>query len=664
MSQHLKPIILFLLFVMAGWLAVSGNSPGSRGVCDPSNGILVLPTRPLLDDPDLAVSRAISPETAVQDTCGIPQSPAPTPAAHTFQAAGIRNLTTDIHDATLASAAMGDDILGVAWISHNLLYVGITRGGNSLQIQVVDTAVSADLTFSPVNRLHLVYEKEGSLYYLTADEGLHPATAEASYVANGTNPQIALDSGGWAHLFFQNSIQLRQAIYVNDTEWQIQDVLQFGAVGLNQTAVSYPDDPTTSWNDYGFLVGYIWSMLTREVRIAQYSSNDGFNWNWQNVAAFLVPEGEFLHCNVQLGYASDKTPEAGGQSWVYAAWITHQFATASQPNFTLPTYFNVNPLAPTQLANPDQIYAGFNAAKWGTAESPHAAGLWQPIPILDPSSNLTVHTQVKAYQATGQVQMQVGLDLTGGTDPEAESVIWSDTAVTPATFTELSLTVPANGATTATLFLRSIQEAEGASGYSVWDGVTVTNGLVTNGGFEDGFTSDIAGEIPNGWHKFYTDFFQEGPDSSYNRDEYTLYAAWSNDGGQSWTGPQGITTNSTASAGTTGALGACVYPLILLANEPPSVVFVYSYESGDPPPGTTFLRYGRPTLTQCDLMTDNCTDEPGDPLFSRHLVRPTLDVFLAPDPFNTRKALLVWESLQADYESKDLYTTYLMAQGE
>lgn len=655
--------MLFVCLVITGliWSITNGRSPDIP-LCEPSNGILLLPTRVLEHDPLFSSQRTISPDTPTIETCGIVPAAAPTQAPAQLTAANVRNLTTDIHDAELASIAIGDDILGAAWINQGNLYVGIARGGNQLQVQRVDTAVSASLTFSPINRLHLAYEKDGRIYYIATDEGLHPSAETAILVSeNGTNPRIALDSSGWAHIFFQNSILLRQAIHSTSDEWIIGDILQVAAVDKEQSAVSYPDDPTTPWNDYGFLVGYIWSWDTTEVRVANYTSDSGTSWEWDTVASFLVADGETLTCHAEVGYSSNKHPVSGeGESWAYVAWVTKRpNPNPTSTNFTLPTYETVNPLAPDQLANPAQIYAGLNATRWGTADSPHDAGLYQTIAITDTTAPVTFRVQVKAI--SGSTQAIIGIDPTGGTDAQSPDIIWSTAVSTPTDWTQLTVSTLATGPT-ATIFLRSLQDQFGQGGMAAWDVAEVENGVVANGSFEGGFIPTLTGDIPEGWTYFYQDYFRDQVDPSWNRDEYTLYAAWSADNGRSWSSPFVVTRNATPTAGTTGALGACAYPILNLSNNPPSVSFLYSYESGDPPPGTDFLRYGRPYLTHCTLGTADCTDEPGIPLLSRDLIRPTVGLLAVADPFALDKALLAWESLQPDYESRDLYATFLHLQ--
>ena len=100
-------------------------------------------------------------------------------------------------------------------------------------------------------------------------------------------------------------------------------------------------------------------------------------------------------------------------------------------------------------------------------------------------------------------------------------------------------------------------------------------------------------------------------------------------------------------------------PVITTATQPPSVGLYNVYETGDPPAGTSFLRFGRPAMTVCELGTDECSDPPGAPLLARDIVRPSYRLFVAADPFDQERSLLIWDALQMDYTNKDVYATYV-----
>jgi hypothetical protein len=192
---------------------------------------------------------------------------------------------------------------------------------------------------------------------------------------------------------------------------------------------------------------------------------------------------------------------------------------------------------------------------------------------------------------------------------------------------------------------------------AVWDTAAVENGSLINGDFEGPFVTQSTLTVPEGWTAYYQD---SGNSPVTGRDVYTVYAAWSANGGSAWVGPEAVTANRDQSGSTAGAIRPDVVPVISTATETPSVSFFYIYETGDPPPGTAFLRFGRPYTTMCDLGTAGCTDAPGRPLLPHDVVRPGYRLLSAPDPFNAGRALLAWDSLQTDAASRDIYASYLV----
>lgn len=223
-------------------------------------------------------------------------------------------------------------------------------------------------------------------------------------------------------------------------------------------------------------------------------------------------------------------------------------------------------------------------------------------------------------------------------------------------FTQFSVSVPAQG-NTATVFLGGSLDTVGVPGTAVWDSIVIQNGVLVNGDFEGAFVLQDSITVPNGR----TAWYQDNAFIPINgRDGYTVYAAWSDNGGSTWTGPEAVTANRDLSGGTTGAIRPDVYPLISTATEKPSASFFYIYETGDPPPGTEFLRFGRPYLTMCDLGTADCTDAPGTPLLPRNVVRPSYRLLVAVDSFNPDRAIFTWDSLQTDITNKDVYATFVV----
>jgi hypothetical protein len=334
--------------------------------------------------------------------------------------------------------------------------------------------------------------------------------------------------------------------------------------------------------------------------------------------------------------------------WYYLSWVERTPGVPTNNiDALMPTYEVVNPLAPEQLANPDQIYAGLNATRWHSDDNPYDAGLRQTVSV---NGSVTIVAQARATAGEdAHLQLRLGVDPTGGIDPDSASVIWSESIVNPADFTPLTVSTTANGS--ATIFLRATQDVASATAVAIWDDVQISGGGgILNPGFEEGFeTQGTLDNIPRGWAPYFDDFYASGIDSTaIQRDLYTVFAAWSADRGVTWSEKTEIITNEDPAAGITGAIGPSVFPAI----NTDTVTFFYVYESGDPPTNTSFLRYGRPYAVQCDIGGGSCDD--GQPLFSRNAAQPTIGLQVAQTP-GDNAVTLIWDALQADYENKDIY---------
>ena len=295
-------------------------------------------------------------------------------------------------------------------------------------------------------------------------------------------------------------------------------------------------------------------------------------------------------------------------------------------------------------------------------DGPFDAALMQSIPVSDTQAALTatayglVETAV-VHPGYGRGYLSASRHRPAGRRrPHSPEVIWSAPAA-PHIFEPLTLTVQPQGET-ATLFLRGTLNTPQVLGTAVWDQRdTWKTGSCKMAALKPLSSTRTPSPFPKVGQPGSRTAAPACPQDGMFT---TVYAAWSADGGGNWTGPAPVTGNHDASVGTTGAIGATTVPLITPQTETPSVSFVTIYESGDPPPGTTFLRFGRPVLTLCDLGSTNCTDSPGAPLLPRQVVRPSSNLRIARDPFNDGRALLAWNSLQTDLHHKDVYATYLV----
>ena len=615
-----------------------------------SYSITLLPTATRQADPNLFIPPAPPNGGEANEYCPTP-IPATTPSVQTpeqFVTTEVANLSLDIENQELAAVAVGDDMLAVAWISDGDVYVALSRGGNHFQVRRVDVGSSVSMAFSEANRLHVVYDRMGQVFYRAADQGVHPAdTTFITSPGPGHNPQIAIDSRQWAHIVYEADGNIWHAAHQYEFYWNTELV----GVGERPFLITGPQRlgvPEFGWRD--FALAYV---SGNEVQVRLYGITPFLLPGWLSAATIPVPEAI-------TGAVHLDATEIEEQLWLVAAWMSERPSTTpASPAYQQPTFAAVNPLAPDQLANPHQIFQGLNAVRWHSEATPFDAGLRQTVASSNTTGTLTVSARGLVETAvSAEMSLRLGLDPTGGDNPDGPSVVWSS-AEAPSSFTQFSVSAPAQGGT-ATIFLRGTLNGSNVVGTAVWDAVTIHSSAGpesggTNLDFEGPFITQDSLTVPEGWTAWYLD---SGYAPTNGRDAYTVYAAWSEDGGRNWAGPAAITANVDATGSTTGAIRPGVTPLIAAATEPPSVSFFYIYEAGDPPPDSSFLRFGRPYQTQCELGTTNCMDTPGIPLLERNVVRPSHTLLAAPDPFNPNRAVLVWDALQTDNENKDVYATY------
>lgn len=629
------------LLLCACLLLIACTAAAPADPCDASTGgILLVPTATRPSDPDLFQPPQPPPPGGSGD-CGLAGDPAAAagPPTH-FVTTAMANLSLDNDDQALAATAVGDDMLAVAWLSAGDVYVALSRGGNHFQVRRVDRGGQAALAFSSANRLHLVYEQDGRLLYRAADQGAHPADAAPIFVGEGESPQVVVDEMNWAHVIFARDGRIYKARHLSGDHWQIE----FVTAGRQPQAVAFVHGQATV---FGVPAGGYWfGIVMAVVRDGEVAVLRYLSWFhlWQQMAVFPLPAGEELVGPAQVDYLA----AAADAAWMAAAWAAKRPSTQpAPPLYVQPVY------AP--LTDPAQVRSGAQAVSWHAAGAPYDAGLQQTIPLTDTSGSITVFAWgLVAADPDADVTLRLGLDPTGGGSAEGAQVVWTP-PVRADVYTPFTLSAPAAGPA-ATIFLHATNNSAGATAVAVWDAVTIDNGAAANGDFEEPFVPQNALSVPAAWTAYDAD---GGAFAAGERDGYVVYGAWSEDGGRTWTPQQVVAENRSASAGLSGAIGPDAFPLLAAATVPPSVAFVYIYAAGDPPPGSSFLRYGRPHISVCTLETAVCSDPPGAPLLPRSSVRPTESLVVARDPLRPQRAVLAWDALQLDAASKDVYATYL-----
>ena len=140
----------------------------------------------------------------------------------------------------------------------------------------------------------------------------------------------------------------------------------------------------------------------------------------------------------------------------------------------------------------------------------------------------------------------------------------------------------------------------------------------------------------------------------------TTSKAKASDGGVSWSAPIEVAQNREASGSLSGTILSDVFPLISAETETLTASFVYLYAAGNPPADSEFIRFGRPYIAQCDLISAECSQSPGEPLLEREVVRPVTELVSAKDTLDSSRATIVWTSRQSDAVSHDIFATNLV----
>ncbi|MCB9444053.1 MAG: hypothetical protein H6669_07435 [Ardenticatenaceae bacterium] len=657
-----------LLFLLLLVVAAAGCNPAEPPPPSDCGGVVApVATRPMQSDPDLLSAPAPPPPAGSNP--GLCPTPPPEPTSTPeiypigFIGADLVNVTLDVPRQDIRDAATGDDMIAIGWIEDEQVYVALSRGGKYLQVRAIDQGQDVSLAFSRANRLHVAYEKDGEIYYRAADQGTHPADVEPIFVEHGRTPQVVVDELNWAHVLYEQDGSIFKAKHLSNDAW----LPQFVAYGTNPVVIPfYNEKELVLW---GIPTGTYWfgiimaAPYNGEIRVFRYLS--WFNV-WEQVAAFPIPPGEELTGAVGLDYLAVSEEEA----WVYAAWVNRQPSPdPPPPTVTQPTYEPVNPFAPTAITNPQWVHAGLNAARWHSEDSTHDAALYQVVNV-GAGQSVTFSAWGQCWSSEeddpavsvnpANCRLAVGIDPQGGTNPNSPDVIWSGEQSPLNAYAFFTINAISQE-DDVTVFLRSRPDSIKAHNEAYWDTAEISVGTLQNGDFESIFSPYLGNSIlvaPDGWIPVFADDTYSGPPA---RDIYKVYAAWSSNGGGVWTSGEVVAENNSPSTGTTGAIAPNAYPLVTLATDPPSATVFYIYESGDPPPDTAFLRYGRPYAMRCELGTADCDiDNPGEPLFSRQVVRPSYDLLLARDLFNPDQGLLAWTSLQEDYEGQDVFATYVI----
>ncbi len=300
---------LLLALLLAGCAAA--ETPPPAGACQPdAQGLSPLPTRALGADPNLM----LPPPDNLYGSGG-ECLPAQTPSEDSglaFSAAPLRNESLDLADQQLAAAASGDDVLALAWLTAGDLYVSVARGGSFLQARRVSPAQHADLVFSPVNRLHLVYEQDGQVHY-RADNLASPQVSLDFWrqVGPGHNPRIALDANNRAHVFYELDGAIWHAEHEHDLYWRI---VRLGPGHTARLTTFYDNPATPNTNERGFALSYLDG---NTLHLRTYGLTPLLLPGWTTVTQLPLAETTMDAVSLHSLRATD------GSLLLAAAWVSH-----------------------------------------------------------------------------------------------------------------------------------------------------------------------------------------------------------------------------------------------------------------------------------------------------------------------------------------------------
>lgn len=215
-SSLRKSAGVLALLCAAALVLVGCGAAGEQppfGDCRPQPaGVVIQPTATVYADPPLtpaAASQALPAQPSAPQA-GLPYytpaAPPPTGAATAtpvgYGAGTVVNLTLTPEDETVWAAAVGRRATAVVWQDSRGLTVAASLGEGDWRPRSLGAGEEATLRYSPADRLHLAYVRDGRLYYRAAAAGRHPADAPETALGYGRRPSLALDSAGWARLLY------------------------------------------------------------------------------------------------------------------------------------------------------------------------------------------------------------------------------------------------------------------------------------------------------------------------------------------------------------------------------------------------------------------------------------------------------------------------------
>lgn len=159
--------------------------------------------------------------------------------------------------------------------------------------------------------------------------------------------------------------------------------------------------------------------------------------------------------------------------------------------------------APASASNADRVREGDDAQLYFSFFSPHIAGVYQTVSGLTAGEELTLSVYAYTFSSNAEeadasddpcaVTVEVGIDPTGGEDPESDAIIWSEPAEACDAYNQYSISAaPADES--VTVFVRTDASVGRLSTEVYLDEASLTVGAAPVGTDEVDATPDVTDE--------------------------------------------------------------------------------------------------------------------------------------------------------------------------
>lgn len=625
-SRIVTNVFLCLFLVGCTWSWSPPATPQSR--CDNVNSA---PTR-TKDLPLSPVTPAYVGTPTSIPPCAFSPTPVPTVTrSYRFDGYGtITNLTLDFEDNRLIDLSAGRNRNFISWISNGINYGILTNVNSSGEVQPISVGTSMTSAFSDDDRLHLVYDDGGHMYYLAVDE--HESVFDESNVALAPGHPLSMivdKKTSLAHLAYQSGGDIYVMSQKNNAgwaDWDQSNPINFGA-GDDAKLVAHP----TRQAMY-LIIQNGTTLRPRYIRLTSTGLGSG-----APIPAASVSAGATLLSEVT--YTTQ-----GNDLW--GTWVERTSATDVTETIVKPQY--------SVLASGGQRIQGTDK---------FSASIDQVVQFIDAVAVITatIHT-------TSPSDVQIGITPIIDADVDDTSIFWSPSMNGTGTqTTTFGIPVPSGG--DGTIVVRTNSDSGQVNILDIESqGVTILNSDFSGGSYL--WDSDPDVEVSLSWNPSW-----KASDGLYgettNRDRI-INQRWF-ELGVSWN--EGVrfemSQNSVSTDDVRGEIRGEAWLMYWdeLDYPPVSTGVAFAYGEGDVPYWNPNAHlYGRLRARVCkqrlspvfSVDATKCSQLPGDPFFDDIRVLDVERVYVARSTVDHRY-LVVWEGWQPGMldEGRDLYTTLI-----